>query len=353
MLQKSLEALFDAVHISEIQAEAQTFVRDVSKYIFNLEVRRLMVRDAAQRRWPTATLTCWLEALPLAITRETEEESRHALELLEKIVLDLIGMINNADTTTQHVVPSLAHIASRFNAMCLEDTWARKRAGCNGIKLMTRVHELGIKWIVEHAVNLIRTLLHVLKDLPADVPKDVDEVVDLIKLIIRMSNAGRAAVNEDVRGQRLMQLVSVFGIELSSRNPVARETVQTCIALVAELTGETPYELLKSQRERILQSLYTKPLRTLAFSLQIGVIEAMRYCVNLEPPLPELGDELLRLLHETLALADAEDITLLGRGNARQNGVEIVKLRVACIRLLSASMPITDFFAKQGQTRQK
>ncbi|KAJ3727975.1 hypothetical protein C8R42DRAFT_639039 [Lentinula raphanica] len=41
--------------------------------------------------------------------------------------------------------------------------------------------------------------------------------------------------------------------------------------------------------------------------------EVVRYCVSLTPPLLDLNDELLWLLHETLALADAEDAALLGR----------------------------------------
>jgi transformation/transcription domain-associated protein len=87
---------------------------------------------------------------------------------------------------------------------------------------------------------------------------------------------------------------------------------------------------------------------------QIGMIEAIRFCVSLNPPLVELNDELLRLLHETLALADADDAALLGRGVAvRQNTIEVVKLRVACIKLLTASMPLTDFFQRQPQTRQR
>ena len=77
------------------------------------------------------------------------------------------------------------------------------------------------------------------------------------------------------------------------------------------------------------------------------------YCVSLTPPLLDLNDELLRLLHETLALADAEDAALLGRSNPRQGMIEMTKLRVSCIKLLTASMPMTDFFQKHPQTRQR
>ncbi|VDC00096.1 unnamed protein product [Peniophora sp. CBMAI 1063] len=88
--------------------------------------------------------------------------------------------------------------------------------------------------------------------------------------------------------------------------------------------------------------------------MQIGMIDAMRYVAALDPPLPEVNDELSRLLHEVLALADAGDQTLMGRGNnARQSAREIMRLRIACIRLLSASLPLTDYYSRQPTTRRK
>lgn len=102
---------------------------------------------------------------------------------------------------------------------------------------------------------------------------------------------------------------------------------------------------------KILQDM--KPLRALPFPVQIGQVEAVRYCVSLEPPLPEPNDELMRLLHEALALADAEDSTLINRNNIRQSSIEADQLRVACIKLLTASMPLTDYFAKNPPTRQR
>jgi len=110
---------------------------------------------------------------------------------------------------------------------------------------------------------------------------------------------------------------------------------------------------LAPSRDRLLNPLFNKPLRALQFATQIGNIEAVTYCLNLEPPLPDLNEELLRLLHEALGLADADDQALIGRSLQRQNAVHLVNLRVACIRLLTASMQLTDFFNKQPQTRTR
>jgi transformation/transcription domain-associated protein len=80
---------------------------------------------------------------------------------------------------------------------------------------------------------------------------------------------------------------------------------------LVNLSGRPAIELLMPHCNCMLVGIFTKPLRALPFSKQIGIIEAIHYCISLEPPLVELNDELLRLLHETLALADADNVQLL------------------------------------------
>jgi transformation/transcription domain-associated protein len=57
------------------------------------------------------------------------------------------------------------------------------------------------------------------------------------------------------------------------------------------------------------------------------------------------------LLHETLALADADDSKLLGPRHLRQSVLEVIKLRVACIQLLTAAVAFDGFLVRQPQTR--
>jgi transformation/transcription domain-associated protein len=155
----------------------------------------------------------------------------------------------------------------------------------------------------------------------------------------------------DQADARLQQFIQLFFQELNNQNALVRQAAQHCIGVISELNGKTPYELLYPHRERHLANLYTKPLRALNYTTQIGVIEAIRYCLCLSPPLPEMGEELIRLLGETLALAGADDnATPMGRALSRQNAQDIVKLKVACIRLLNVVIPTPKFFS-QAQER--
>ena len=76
------------------------------------------------------------------------------------------------NVTYQDIMLILHQIANRFTALCLDDSLTRKKTGCSGIKITSTASEMGAKWITEREVDLVRTLLHILKDLPSDLPRE-------------------------------------------------------------------------------------------------------------------------------------------------------------------------------------
>lgn len=351
---RSLENLFDALHVQDVQEKAEKALTDLSRFLFASEVRRNAVRDAITRRYPSPIFHCYLNALQHGLARDKPEEAKKSLDLVEASIRELVAMAAGSEVSVNDVVATLHQIASRFLSLCLEEAWICRSAGCGGIRVMTNISDLGVRWVNEREVDLVRMLLHVLKDMPHDLPHDADTVVDVLHRVLRVGNDNTLTSDgEQLRENKILHVVGLFFAELSSPNPIVRKAAQECIALLAELSDKSIYDLLMPHRDRMLASIYTKPLRALPFPLQIGMIEGIRYCVSLNPPLPEANDELFRLLHETLALADADDMALVGRTNGRQSSLDIIKLRVACIKLLTASMPMTDFFARQQATRQK
>ncbi|XP_006460304.1 hypothetical protein AGABI2DRAFT_184795 [Agaricus bisporus var. bisporus H97] len=350
---RTLGGIYDAVHIPELNTQAKTYIRNLSRSVFEISIRKHQSRDT--KGGPNRLLFCYLDAIPEALTREQPDQAIVAQELIAKIIEDLVAMRNQSNVSVQEILLILHQMTNRFTALCLDEQWIRKSAGCSGIKLMTQTPELAQKWIGDREGELIRTLLHIFKDMPLDIPRDIDDIIDILLDVLRISNAhldfsGEGATTTK---NKLINIMGIFFPEIQNSNPIVRRAAQKCIEYLVSLSGKPAFDLLVPHRDRMLTGIYTKPLRALPFSKQIGMIEAIRYCVSLDPPLLELSEELLRLLHETLALADAEDSQLLGRGSIRQGTLEITKLRVACIKLLTASMPITDFFSRQTQTRQR
>ncbi|PFH52762.1 hypothetical protein AMATHDRAFT_1809 [Amanita thiersii Skay4041] len=350
-----VEGIYDAIHLPETNRKAEAFLLRISRTIFEMEIRRSQTREAGIRPSPSTLLTCFLDAIPHALASNDPNQTDVAQALLAHIINDLVSMASERNVSTNDVLFILHQIANRFAALCLDDPWVRKKAGCRGVQIMTQTPELGAKWITDRDVDLVRTLLHILKDLPHDLPRDVDDVVEVLISVLRISNTDMNFQLDSVNHVRskLFHLVGIFFPELQSSNPVVRQAAQRCIAFLETLSDKPPTELLMPHRDRMLGGIYAKPLRALPFGKQIGMIEAVRYCVTLDPPLVEMNDEFLRLLHETLALADADDAALVGRGSLHPHAAEITRLRVACIKLLTASMPLTDFFSRQHQTRQR
>jgi transformation/transcription domain-associated protein len=299
-------------------------------------------------------LASYLDAMTYALAREDADQARKAHELISTIVRDLIATRDSGEFTPPDVVFILSQIASRFSRLCYDDFWFRKSAGCNGIKMLTCTPDLGVQWINDREVDLVRTLIHVLKDLPSDLPRDVDDVIDILTRVLRVSRGdGDMSEANNAERSKVGYLVGILFAELSSPNPVVRRASQTGIHLIAELTGKPATEHMMPYRERMLTTIFNKPLRALPFNMQIGMLEAIRFCVCLTPPLLEVTEELLRLIHEALALADADDANLIGQRSDRQRSMDLIKLRVACITLLTASMPMMDFYAKHPTTRQR
>ncbi|KAH8105847.1 hypothetical protein BXZ70DRAFT_396929 [Cristinia sonorae] len=352
---KCLEGVLDAIYLPEFQERATKYVRDLSRYVFVMEIRKAASKeDFMRRNFPSPFLAAYLDALPHGLARESRSDAKTAQAFMASLIQDIVTLPNSSEAAYSDVIPTFHHLASRLSSLCLDSTWVRKSAGCTGIKLLATTPDMGVKWIAEREVDLMRTLLHVLKDMPYDLPNDVEKVVDTLVSVLTVSGAGLAVPTENpLDRNKLLNITGILFAELSGSNPVVRRVAQQCVELLVKLSGKTASELLMPHRERMLTAIYTKPLRALPFPIQIGMIEAVRYCLGLDPPLPELNDELLRLLHESLGLADAEDGVLIGRGNPRQASIEIVRLRVACIKLLTASMPLTDFFSKHPQTRQR
>ncbi|KAK1236603.1 transcription-associated protein 1 [Marasmius sp. AFHP31] len=347
---KALEAIYDGTYNNDTKEKAEQFLKKLSQVIFDMELKKGTSRDNVQR----TPLAPFLDAIPHALARENANQAKAAQELMTSIIQELVVQARQNNVIVPEVYPILHQIANRFTSLCYDHAWTRKAAGCVGIRIMTATPDVGEKWVRDRGGDLVRTLIHVLKDLPTDLP-EVDNIVGLLTTIIKIGSADFdfRSTDASIARPKLLNLAGILFPELTSISPVVRQAVQTCIGLLVEYGGLSAMELLTPHRERIIVQIYAKPLRALPFPIQIGIIEAVRFLISLDPPLLDLNDELLRLLHETLALADADDNSLLSRNNVRQGTIEMTKLRVVSIKLLTASMPLTDFFSRQHQTRQR
>ncbi|SNX86514.1 related to TRA1 - component of the Ada-Spt transcriptional regulatory complex [Melanopsichium pennsylvanicum] len=359
-----IKGLFDATRSDDLKDEAVQYLFGICKHVFHAEIKREMPTSSggsSRHLWPMTTSL--LEGLTNALAlNEAGNDPAPFIKLQLQIIRDFLTACEKVPATR----PDLGHIvmhsfASKFCSQCYEQLWQRKTGGWLGVDMLVRRADLGQIWVRDHQLEIVRALLFMLKDMPNDPPGNIDEVSETLLQVIRQAYAVKAPAADGKpetpvpeRPSHLTYLIGILVPELSSSNATVRITTQTAFKLLAELRKCTVTELLTPQKDRLLQPIFTKPLRALPFGMQIGHIDAITFALNLSPPLPEFNEELYRVLTEALALADADDQALIGRTSQYKNMIAVTKLRVVAIRLLSSAMACGDFLsAKHTQMRMK
>ena len=73
---------------------------------------------------------------------------------------------------------------------------------------------------------------------------------------------------------------------------------------------------------------------------------ALNYCLSLRPPLLKLTNELISLLQEALAIAEADENVLAGKFMNPKQAALLTRLRTACIELLCTAMAWSEMKAQ-------
>ncbi|KAJ2355840.1 transcription-associated protein 1, partial [Coemansia sp. RSA 2618] len=156
-------------------------------------------------------------------------------------------------------------------------------------------------------------------------------------------------------GRLLRSFLALIAKELANPSTEVREAAKACLDILVDVTRCSTTALLLPSRDRLLVPIFGKPLRALPHNMQIGNIDAITYCLGLDPPFLEINEELLRLLSEALALADAEDQALVNHPTqVHSNTASLTHLRHVCIRMLTAAMVRPEFAdAKNTPTRAR
>ncbi|KAJ3326459.1 hypothetical protein HDU76_012906 [Blyttiomyces sp. JEL0837] len=304
---------------------------------------------------PLSKVDGFIDAIVNSITSESEEQrqfTEESLKLFYSVCKSLTVRMGNCAVDD---LPVFHTLASRFCSCCYRQEWYKKNGGCQGISILTKELDLGLKWVLDHELDFVKALLYVLKDIsPEMATANADEANQILVHVLSLCHKQENPEESPDRQAKFGSLISLLISELSNSNSAVRKTIQSTFQLLATLTMKEVTDLLTPVRERLLSPIFSKPLRALPFAMQIGHIDAITYCLTLRPPLLSFSDELIRLLHEALALADAEDQALVSKPTHYKNSASLTNLRVVCIKLLSAAMACPDFgSARHNTTRSR
>ncbi|KAF7725495.1 hypothetical protein EC973_009595 [Apophysomyces ossiformis] len=360
-LRTVLVSIMKASTIPEMSDDAWPFFQNICRHFTLLHIGEAIeakeggnkpLSDMMDERLAVQNLntTILVEAIVEIISSEDVQLRKRAEQALQLCFETAVSVLGGKELVWH--LPIFRVFASQFCSCCYKQEWYKKRGGCLGISIMSSQLDMGTKWMREHELDFIRSLLFVLKDASPEMANvNTAEATQTLSHVLKVCNRPEDDESQEAQ-QKFQNLIALLLSELSNSNSAVRETIQSSFQLLADLTGNEVTELLAPVRERLVAPIFAKPLRALPFAMQIGHIDAITYCLTLRPPFLEFNDELIRLLHEALALADAEDQALVSRSSQYKNANSLMNLRIVCIKLLSAAMACSDF-SNQRQTHTR
>ncbi|CAG8473496.1 8844_t:CDS:10, partial [Racocetra fulgida] len=363
-LQSVIYSLFVASSLPDLKDQAWPFLENICRHFALLEVSEaLNYRYTREKRFDfnddekqyNLETKVMVEALVEVITSENTNLSKLAETALTLIYETCVIITGSKDALIRF--PLFHVLASRFCSCCYKQEWFRKDGGCAGISILSSKLDMGTQWMLEHELEFVRSLLFILKDMsPEFAAGYVENASQTLLHVLTVCNQQEQSEShsediemtdsKDERQTKFDKLINLLTSELSNANSAVRETVQASFKIIAELKKCNVTDLLSGARDTLLSPIFGKPLRAHPAPMQIGHIDAITYCLQLQPPLLDFSnyEELVRLLNEALALVDAEDQVLTGRSAQYKASTAGINLRIVCIKLLSASMMRSDSF---------
>lgn len=360
MLKKLLKALMVAVTITDLKSVASTLLTDVCRHFTLLELGRALAHASHEKkdfdvRAGEGPLCLDSHVLAEAIADTLSSDNavlRDVGQRAIEIVYEAAGVILGSGALAERL-PFFAHLVDVFCHNCHEEEWYTKAGGCLGLHLLVTKIDIGDAWMTTRQIKIIRSLMYVIKDMPLDLPANIRaQALVTIEILLRRCNKDTSKGDLQILNSRIINICGFLVYELSHMNKYVRLAVQKAFTIIAEILDAEIHELLLPVKERLLSSIYAKPLRALLPPNQIGYIDAITYCMSLQNNVVEFNEPLNRLLSESMNLAEAEDEALAQKPNEFKQAEAILNLRVSCIRLLSLAVGFSEF-AGQNQTQSR
>ncbi|KAL6949991.1 hypothetical protein ACO0QE_000660 [Hanseniaspora vineae] len=410
LIVKLLEVLIIAQSIDEISVESKSFFSKLVDHFaviyLNMEINEKMANATGLNSSESNVclfLPCnvLLSALSSGLSCYLEEPKKYCVQMVQKVyntskILYTFTDNENHQSTIMHDYSLLPKMFEHFIHECYNEQFYNKSGAVLGIQTILGCLEnennhskIVQSFLKRYQVALINALLFVLKDVPNECPAAITETSAalLIKIMqltcsdyehmkkqetsldedndVQMTEedtndekktAGTSAFDFFKQDKVLQDSITQFVCDLSSANVKTAEVCREVLQCVSDQTGLELVQLMDHSKSFLLSPIFSKPLRALPFSMQIGNINAIYYCLSLRNTFLSFDDELVRFLHEAVVLVDADDESLASRHRLDEYVVsqQLIQLRISCIKLLSEALNHEAYaHLQQGNVRIK
>lgn len=359
LLERLIEAIFFAASINEIREESEKILYHLADHFCLLQVNNILL----DRRNDNTTFNIDLEVpkhaidcsvfsngVSYALSSYSSKVRTMGMSILKRIY-ERSEVIYGPDLMFTHSF--VFDLVKLFIHHCYEETYYRKRAGILGIQTLIKDIQFPPKYFKKLQFELVDAFLFTLKDTPSEAPSIVTRRAE--ELLIYTVKTISVDINEKLLESKVLQntLTDII-CELSNANAMVRKACQNSLSVMSEISNIPVSKLMEHSKQFLLSPIFAKPLRALPFTMQIGNIDAITYCVGLPNTFLKFNEEMFRLLQEAIVLADAEDESLSSIQKAAEYNTseQLIQLRIACIKLLAIALKSEELVdAQQGNIR--
>lgn len=362
LFERLLQSIYYATSVPELHDEAMSLLKEMCEHCVLLELGELMIQKRQgsilldiddHEGTPRLDPKSLLGAIVYALCHYLPEISSAGQQSIHWIFDAGMALFRSTDFV--HRFPMFKTFFGKLSHTCFEEQYFRKAGACLGLKTLIKDLGLSMDWIKDRQLEFVRTMFFVLKDIPDDVPSHVrHEAKSLLLYVLEECNKGIS--EQQMEGKSYKQLTGLLAYGLANANEIVRETSQEALAMLSKVTGRTISQILQPVKNVLLPPIFTKPLRALPFPMQIGHIDAIRFCLGLPDTFLDFNQELDRLMFEALALVEAEDNSLASPHKAKEHRTAelIIQLRISSIKLLSLALTLPKYETiQQPQNRSQ
>eukprot|EP00178_Gracilaria_changii_P010551 TRINITY_DN306_c0_g1_i1.p1 TRINITY_DN306_c0_g1~~TRINITY_DN306_c0_g1_i1.p1 ORF type:complete len:4478 (+),score=542.02 TRINITY_DN306_c0_g1_i1:496-13929(+) len=189
---------------------------------------------------------------------------------------------------TMSCIRYLIEVLSHF---CYKRTWNCRRAAAKGLQILTQVLPRDIfrcSGFVQYYMLIYRALLFMVRD---STDFSTEDVVSQGRTILcnslqtvfaGLNESGAEGPRFNIYGRCLREVVIRLLSELVSASATARETARCGLRTLSQTLRCRISELIMPLKDHILRPLKHRPLRQHSIALQLGFLEAINFCLELD-----------------------------------------------------------------------
>jgi transformation/transcription domain-associated protein len=348
-LVKFIEAAVYAWTIPELKKQAQDLMTSLTSFFSILscfEALGFNPIESSSNNTDQVQLTTdvFILGISSAISSDVSIVTDAATEILKEFYKQCSTICGNSNWL--NYFPIFHSFGLKFSSLCFNSFKPIADGGQKGINCIINDFKFNTDWVLCHENEFITALLSVIKGSSKDLyiqdfPRTSALILDIIKIC---HSEPETDSKNNKRSGSLNKISTLMCTELASPIKAVREIAQSCFKTLSELTGQAPQVLLSTCKSILSNHIFSKPIRQIFISAQIGIIDCLTYCMTIDPTFFPVDDQMSRVVYEAVALLDAEDEALVRR-SSETNPDSLALLKSSCIEFLTAAVSSPEFTA--------